>query len=54
MESMLLLWEHHVNALPSDDETSWLRSTANDAKSSLASIVEVSQMLQAQSLQVAL
>lgn len=47
LESMLLLWEQHVNALPADDSepTSRLRSTAKDARSSVANIVEVSQML---------
>lgn len=51
LESMLLLWEQHLNAIPEGDESaSRLRSTANaagkDARSSVASILEVSQMLQ--------
>eukprot|EP00438_Fugacium_kawagutii_P021997 Skav217025 [mRNA] locus=scaffold1803:304188:319932:- [translate_table: standard] len=50
LESMLLLWEQHVNAIPDGDESepaSRLRSTANDARSSVASILEVSHLLQA-------
>jgi len=57
LESMLLLWEQHVNAIPDADDSepaSRLRSTANDAKSSLSSILEVSQMLQEQEAHPAL